>query len=383
MAQASAAAVLRSGYLAHTRRGRRGRARDRPLVDARAPRRVAARRHPPGAAARRAARLPLRARRCTSGSSTASSPASAAISLLAGVYGGAGAAAREAADAGRRRPERDPARSRPRSARSTAALTAVRERLRLPADGERRRARGAGGGEGDRRAGARAPAPRRGGVRFDRLGVAASAGRPAGARRRAGRARRRRSTRSSDALTAEGVFQLVRGNPARAAASVDAIAHGEIQPPELQFAETPRPGHGADAPARRRLQRRRAPAAPAGVRAARRAAEPKLDAWLAQMVGDPKIVRLRAEFLDDDRRGAARGARTCGSTSLGLSNLDALYLERLGEPGCPPTSSGCSSTAPARGARETSRRTRALRLDYGRGAGDAADRARASASSSS
>src|SRR5262249_54203851 len=46
----------------------------------------------------------------------------------------------------------------------------------------------------------------------------------------------------ADALTAEGVYHVVRGNPSRASASVDALAHGELQPPELEFAATPRPG---------------------------------------------------------------------------------------------------------------------------------------------
>ena len=152
-----------------------------------------------------------------------------------------------------------------------------------------------------------------------------------------------------DALTAEGVFQLVRGNPARAAASVDAIAHGEIQPPELHFSETPRPGtaltHRLVA-----LFSGPAPAPAAGVRAARRAAEPKLDAWLAQMVGAPKSVRLRAEFVDEAGkvlRGqgrAARRARACRTSTPSIS-------PRRRRPSCRPTSSGCSSSAAARRAR--------------------------------
>jgi len=136
-----------------------------------------------------------------------------------------------------------------------------------------------------------------------------------------------------DALTAEGVFQLVRGNPARAAASVDAIAHGEIQPPELHFSETPRPGtaltHRVVA-----LFSGPAPAAVTGPRGARRAAEPKLDAWLAQMVGAPKNVRLRAVFVD----GAGKVILVKDPVRLdvlGLSSLDALYLSGSASPELP------------------------------------------------
>jgi hypothetical protein len=37
----------------------------------------------------------------------------------------------------------------------------------------------------------------------------------------------------SDALMAESVYHVVRGNPLRAASTVEAIAGGEIPPPEL------------------------------------------------------------------------------------------------------------------------------------------------------
>src|SRR5262249_16350656 len=42
-----------------------------------------------------------------------------------------------------------------------------------------------------------------------------------------------------DALTAESVFQLARGNAERAGASLDGIAHGDVPPPELESLETP------------------------------------------------------------------------------------------------------------------------------------------------
>jgi hypothetical protein len=138
----------------------------------------------------------------------------------------------------------------------------------------------------------------------------------------------------SDALTAEGVYQLVRGNPARASATVDAVAHGEIQPPELHFTETPRPGvaltHRLAA-----VFSGPAPAVPAGgARTARRAAEPNLDRWLRQLIGEPKLVRCRAELVGAD--GEVLLAReNVRLTPLGLSSLDALYLSASAEPGQP------------------------------------------------
>ena len=46
----------------------------------------------------------------------------------------------------------------------------------------------------------------------------------------------------SDALMAESVHQVVRGNPLRAASTVESIAGGETPPPELEVVRTPRSG---------------------------------------------------------------------------------------------------------------------------------------------
>ena len=46
----------------------------------------------------------------------------------------------------------------------------------------------------------------------------------------------------SDALMAESVHQVVRGNPLRAASTVESIAGGETPPPELEVVRTPRTG---------------------------------------------------------------------------------------------------------------------------------------------
>lgn len=46
----------------------------------------------------------------------------------------------------------------------------------------------------------------------------------------------------SDALLAESVHQVVRGNPLRAASTVESLAGGETPPPELEVVQTPRTG---------------------------------------------------------------------------------------------------------------------------------------------
>src|SRR4030095_10702090 len=46
----------------------------------------------------------------------------------------------------------------------------------------------------------------------------------------------------ADALLAETVHQVVRGNPLRAASTVESIAGGEAPPPELEVVRTPRTG---------------------------------------------------------------------------------------------------------------------------------------------
>ena len=146
-----------------------------------------------------------------------------------------------------------------------------------------------------------------------------------------------------DALTAEGVFQLVRGNPARAAASVDAIAHGEIQPPELHFAETPRPGtalthrlvalFSGPAPAPRG---RRARGAARGGAEARRVA--RADGRRAEERPPPRRVRRRR------RRGRSRGDGRAPRRARRARASTRSTSPPRPRRSCPPTSSGCSST---------------------------------------
>jgi hypothetical protein len=281
------------------------------------------------------------------------------VSWLAGVYG----AEEQLAEAETLPSPRERIRAVQAAQRAiAAALRAVRERYELPPT--------AGRAEIEALAAAKVAdgmalvrAFQGGGVPFDRLGEPVGNAQTALVAELA--ALEQALDALGDALTAEGVFQLVRGNPSRASASVDAVAHGEIPPPELQFPETPRPGLA--------LTHRLAvvfsgPAPPvsAGVlREARRAAEPNLDAWLRQMVGDPKLVRARAEFLgpDDEVLLAVENVRLA---PLGLSNLDAMYLGASTEPGQPSDLERLLEHHLRRAAPETVSADAILRLDYGR-----------------
>ena len=345
MAQASAAAVLRSGYLAQ-RRGP-GSLRDRP----------------------RSARVRL------------------AESLLDGVRQGQSLGSCSATASSARLHERGLDRFMPGFRRDLAACPrlrgagAARVRDRVggigsfpiqaleamqtleAAAGDAARARLGTARDGD---GGGARARSRSASLTDGLALARSSARgavPFDAARRAARARRARSCAAElraldeavdalgDALTAEGVYQAVRGNPARAAASVDALAHGEIQPPELEFvADAARRARRSRTGWSRCSARRRARAAGRRARARGALAEPALELWLRQMLGDLRQVRLRApssstrpaRSLLRKETAAARRARRLAARRA---------LPRRIAPSS--TSSGCSSTrcgtaAPAR-----------------------------------
>ena len=76
----------------------------------------------------------------------------------------------------------------------------------------------------------------------------------------------------SDALMAESVYQVVRGNPVRAAMTVESIAGGETPPPELEVVRTPRTGIALTHRLVTLVQRRAAAPARMGVAAAVRCA---------------------------------------------------------------------------------------------------------------
>lgn len=130
----------------------------------------------------------------------------------------------------------------------------------------------------------------------------------------------------SDALLAESVHQAVQGNAARASATLDAVARGDARPPELDVIETPRSGIALTH--RALLLFSGLPPSAAGWTAgrfpARAEAEPQLNAWTGQMLGDPSRVRCRIDLVDRET-GQVTQTREVRISQLALSPLDCVY----------------------------------------------------------
>lgn len=125
----------------------------------------------------------------------------------------------------------------------------------------------------------------------------------------------------SDAVVAESVYQAVQGNLLRSGASLDAVAAGDVPPPELEVARTPRTGVGLT----HRLVTMLDPTAePVWVGAPRAAAEPALDAWVGDLLGDPSRVLVRAVCTDTET-GAVVLAPELSLAQLGLCPLDVVF----------------------------------------------------------
>jgi hypothetical protein len=125
----------------------------------------------------------------------------------------------------------------------------------------------------------------------------------------------------ADLTLAESVHQLVRGNLLRAGATLDSIARGDTPPVDIDIVNTPRSGTA--------LGYRLMTIAPAGAATGwsstpRAVAEPRLNAWAGALLGNPKQVRLRAQFADS--QGAALNTVEIGLDQLGLAPLDILSL---------------------------------------------------------
>lgn len=128
----------------------------------------------------------------------------------------------------------------------------------------------------------------------------------------------------ADLLTAESVFQIVRGNSGRAAGVLDSLAQG-ARPPEPEVAVQPRTG--TTLTHRVALVLGGEPIAAvdwAGVPLTPRAqVEPYLDAWAGTLLGHPANVRCRVGFVDASNQAVEREVTLA---ELGLRPLDVLAL---------------------------------------------------------
>jgi len=138
----------------------------------------------------------------------------------------------------------------------------------------------------------------------------------------------------SDALMAESIHQLVRGNPVRVASTVESIAGGETPPPELDVVQTPRSGIALT----HRLvtlisgEPTLPPAWMPPANPFRANAEPHLNAWAARLLGDPARVRCIVERLDP-ASGQVAESQTLRLDQLRLAPLDFIYAAEGGQGG--------------------------------------------------
>ncbi len=117
----------------------------------------------------------------------------------------------------------------------------------------------------------------------------------------------------SDLLVAESVYQMVAGNDERAGAALDALDR-QSPLPDVGVARTPRTGSSAS---HRLLLALDDDAAPAGWASdPRGAAEPRLNAWIARVLGNPAGIRLQAAVRDEAGAEVQRVAATLGELRL-------------------------------------------------------------------
>lgn len=131
-----------------------------------------------------------------------------------------------------------------------------------------------------------------------------------------------------DLVLAESTYHLVQGNPLRSGATLDGIAGGEIPPHEMEVIRTPRTGMGLT---HRMLvlfanaHNFPTPSWPSDATRVRAAAEPALNAWVAQLLPDPSRTKCLAEFVDRVT-GKTAGTVDVALTALQISPLDAIYM---------------------------------------------------------
>jgi hypothetical protein len=133
----------------------------------------------------------------------------------------------------------------------------------------------------------------------------------------------------SDALLAESVHHVVRGNPTRAAATLEGLERGAVPPPELEVLRTPRTG--TTLTYREIVLFGATPLVATGgwtVSSAfgfRANAEPHLNGWAGRLLGPSSLVRMVVEALDP-ATGAVVDTREMRLNELPLNPLDMVYM---------------------------------------------------------
>ncbi len=130
---------------------------------------------------------------------------------------------------------------------------------------------------------------------------------------------------AADLLLAESIYQTVRGNTERASATLASLA-GEGDVPDPQVAAMPRGGIAGTHRVAILLGSGTFPPTWPSL-TPRRVAEPRLGAWLGEVLGDPQRVRARVSF-PDPAGGGARRSVTVTLAELALSPFDVVAMAR-------------------------------------------------------
>ena len=130
----------------------------------------------------------------------------------------------------------------------------------------------------------------------------------------------------ADLLTAESVFQMVRGNSDKAASVLDALGQG-LRPPEPEVVLQPRTGttamHRVGIALGGALSS--ADVWPGVAPTPRSLAEPFLDRWVGSLFGDPAAVRCRLRYRDAANHPQVR---IVALSDLAMRPLDVLALTK-------------------------------------------------------
>jgi hypothetical protein len=172
----------------------------------------------------------------------------------------------------------------------------------------------------------------------------------------------------SDALVAESVHQAIHGNSLRSASTLDAVASGEAPPPELEVVRTPRTGLALTY--RLVALFGDSVAAPAGwgQPSPRANAEPYLNSWAADLLGDPTRLRCLVERIDPDTAEVLE-VKDFRLKDLNLSPIDYVYAA---ESSREASSSDIEKRILFAMSRDAFSPAASLRINPGRGAGWAA-----------
>jgi hypothetical protein len=132
----------------------------------------------------------------------------------------------------------------------------------------------------------------------------------------------------SDLLVAESVYQTTAGNPERARAAL-AVLDRQERPVDPQVVRTPRSGTTYTQRVIVVLNDDAPPAAWARLVDARSAAEPRLNAWIARLLGPPTRFRFAGQIITDNKPPRRVELRL---TQLAMSPLSLVLAARRGGP---------------------------------------------------